>query len=90
VTSSEHYAVDGIEAGLVRLVADSGGSYLLPLPWLPADVRVGDVLEVLAISAGAGLIQLRRDAAEQQRRLERRREVLERLKGSDPGGDLTL
>lgn len=90
MTARDHVVVDGIEADVVRLVADAGVSYELPLSWLPADLHVGEVLEVIALSGGSGLVQLRRDRDEELRRLERRREVLERLKGTDPGGDLTL
>lgn len=90
MTAREHVVVDGIESGVARLVADGGVGFELPLAWLPADLLVGEVLEVVALSGEAGLVQLRRDRDERLRRLERRREVLERLEGSDPGGDLTL
>jgi hypothetical protein len=90
VTSRTYVAVDGIEVDVVRLVADGGDSFLLPLAWLPANLREGEVLEAIAVAGSSGLLQLRRAPEERHRRLERRREVLERLRGSDPGGDLTL
>lgn len=87
----QHYAVDEIEAGVARLVDDGGRDFTVPLAWLPLGARVGDVLEVNSFAgATGGLVSSRRDPDEQRRRLERGREVLQRLRGTDPGDDVIL
>ena len=91
MTGRSYYAVDEIEVGVVRLVDEGGRGFEVPLEWLPLNTRAGDVLEVSAFAGeGRSLASARRDDGERHRRLERNREVLGRLKGTDPGGDLEL
>lgn len=91
MTSSRLYAVDEIEAGVARLVDGDGRGFEVPLEWLPQGTRSGDVLEVSAFAGERhSLASARCDDDERRRRLERNREVLDRLRGADPGGDLAL
>lgn len=87
----EWYAVDRIEGDQVVLVGDSGGEVAVQLDRLPSAVTEGAVLGV-PVSASGGLDWdcARIDLAETQRRLREAREILEELRGRDPGGDIEL
>ncbi len=83
--------VDGIEAGVARLEDASGRTFEVPATWLPLESRPGDVLRVVAFGSGERrLVQLGRDEDERRRRLDSAREVLNRLKADDDGGDIEL
>lgn len=56
-----------------------------------ASFAASAVGEAREIQLGAGEIVLGRvDEAERERRLKRAQETLDRLRASDPGGDITL
>lgn len=83
--------VDGIEAGVARLEDASGRTFEVPATWLPLESRPGDVLRVVAFGSGERrLVQFGRDEDERRRRLDSAREVLNRLKADDDGGDIEL
>ena len=85
------YAVDRIEGVQAVLVGDSGDEVSVQLDRLPSEVTEGAVLSV-PVSASRGLDwdRARIDIAETQRRLREAREILEELRGRDPGGDIEL
>lgn len=74
-----YYAVDRIEGTIAVLVGDAGDQVELPR----AGLREGYVL------CWDGR-RLRRDRAEEKRRLRSARAQLEQLKRSDPGGNIRL
>ena len=83
--------VDGIEAGVARLEDASGRTFEVPATWLPLESRPGDVLRVVAFGSGERrLVQFGRDEDERRRCLDSAREVLNRLKADDDGGDIEL
>ena len=87
----EWYAVDRIERGLVVLVGDSGDEVSVQLDRLPSAVAEGAVLGVpVTATGGLDWDRARIDIAETQRRLREAREILEELRGRDPGGDIEL
>jgi hypothetical protein len=86
------YTIDRFEdGGWAVLEGEDGKVFDLPRELLPKEAEAGDVI---ALEAAYGeelsvlVLRLDRDATET--RLEASRSVLERLKGKDPGGDLTL
>ena len=69
----------------------SGRTFEVPATWLPLESRPGDVLRVVAFGSGERrLVQFGRDEDERRRRLDSAREVLNRLKADDDGGDIEL
>ena len=85
------FVVDGLEAGIARLADASGRSFEVPATWLPPGSRAGEVLRFAAFgSPDRSLVQLARDEQERRRRLDRAREILDRLRGGDEGGDVEL
>ncbi len=85
------YTVDRLEGDLAVLVGDEGVALDVPRNTLPVRVREGVVLRVRLAPDGrpdwsSGTV----DDAERERRLEQARERLERLRRTDPGGDVVL
>jgi hypothetical protein len=86
-----YYVVDRIEGKIAVLVADNGTAVDVPRGSLPIGVREGSVLQVLAREDGSlDWSGAELDEAERERRLKRAREMLERMRKRDPGGDVTL
>ena len=85
------YAVDRLERNIAVLVSDTGESVEMPRVELPAGVREGSVLRVRFGSQNqpdwsSAVI----DKQEEQRRLKEATDLLDEMKGSDPGEDITL
>jgi hypothetical protein len=85
------YAVDRIERNIAVLVSDAGETIEMPRVELPAGVREGSVLRLRFRPAkvpdwGSAVI----DKGEEQRRLKQAQQMLDEMKRSDPGGDVTL
>ena len=85
------YAVDRFEEKKAVLIGDSGETIEMPRVELPAGLSEGSVLRVrfgaqnLPDWASAVL-----DKEEEKRRLKEAKKLLDEMKGSDPGGDITL
>ena len=84
------YAVDRIEGKVAVLVADDGATIDVPRSKLPR-VREGSVLCVrLGANGRPDWSSAEIDKDEEERRLKRAGEMLDEMKRSDPGGDITL
>ena len=84
------YAVDRIEGKVAVLVADDGTTIDIARSKLPR-VREGSVLRVrLGANGEPDWSSAEIDKDEEERRLKRAREILDEMKRSDPGGDITL
>jgi DUF3006 family protein len=85
------YAVDRLEQGIAVLVSDSGATMQMPRVELPRGLREGAVLRVrfgaqnLPDWSSAVI-----DKKEEERRLREANKLLDEMKRSDPGGDITL
>ncbi len=91
MSSERHYAVDGIQHRTAVLVDDDGQQVLVPTSRLPREITEGKVLRVPVNHAGTpdwGRATV--DNEETERRRTEAREVLEELKGRDPGSDVKL
>jgi hypothetical protein len=88
---SAFYTVDRIEATVAVLVGDDGAAIDVPERALPVKVREGVVLRVrLAADGTPAWSSAALDSAERERRLQQARETLNRLRRTDPGGDVVL
>jgi hypothetical protein len=85
-------AVDRLEGRIAVLIADDGRELELPRRQLPKDARrEGVVLRVELSERGEPIWSSARvDREEEQRRLDDARRRLDRLKATDPGGDVSL
>jgi hypothetical protein len=85
-------AVDRLEARTAVLIADDGREYEVPRRQLPQDGRrEGAVLRVdLSASGDPIWPSATVDREEEGRRLDEARRRLERLRSTDPGGDISL
>jgi hypothetical protein len=85
------FVVDRIEGGKAVLVGDGGERHSVALARLPAGTEEDSVLRVARAAGGrpdwstAAL-----DDGERRRRIEESKRIYERLKKSDPGGDVVL
>ncbi len=86
------WVVDRIEGDVVVLVEDgTGGSADVALSELSSAVREGDVLRVSLHEDGSpDWASASPDEELRQARLARAQDVLDELKGRDPGGDVVL
>jgi len=87
------FVVDRLEDKMAVLVADADERQVdVPRRALPRDARrEGAVLRVTLTDTGVpDWSTAEVDRAEEQRRLEEARERLDKLKASDPGGDISL
>jgi hypothetical protein len=85
------YAVDRIEGKIVVLVADDGTTAEVPRATLPARLREGSVLRVrLGVNGRPDWSSAEIDQDEEERRLKEANDMLDEMKRSDPGGDITL
>ena len=85
------YTVDRIEGDVTVLVGDEGVALDVAGNLLPVRVREGVVLRVrLAPSGKPDWSSATIDDVERGRRLKQARERLDRLRRTDPGGDVVL
>ncbi len=88
--TTRFYAVDRIEGKTAVLVADDGTTIDVARSKLPR-VREGSVLRVrLGANGQPDWASAEVDKDEGERRLRRAGEMLDEMKRSDPGGDVTL
>ncbi len=85
------YVVDRLEGKIAVLVSDRGETIDLPSVGLPRGLREGSVLRVRFGAQNlpdwsTAVI----DKEEEKRRLEEAQRLLDEMKRSDPGGDITL
>ena len=85
------YSVDRLERAIAVLVGDDGVGLDVLKRTLPVTVREGVVLRVRLDPDGTpDWSSATIDDAERERRLREARDRLERLRGTDPGGDVVL
>ena len=85
------YSVDRLERAVAVLVGGDGVGLDVLKKTLPVKVREGVVLRVrLDADARPDWSSAVVDDAERERRLQEARDRLERLRGTDPGGDVVL
>jgi hypothetical protein len=85
------YSVDRLERAVAVLVADDGVGLDVLRRSLPVKLRDGLVLRVRLDAAGQpDWSSATVDDAERERRVQQARDRLERLRGTDPGGDVVL
>jgi len=85
------YSVDRLERAIAVLVGDDGVGLDVRKRTLPVTVREGVVLRVRLDADGTpDWSSATIDDAERERRLREARDRLERLRGTDPGGDVVL
>ena len=90
-TEHELWVVDRFEGGLAVLVGDEDGVIEVQAGHLPRGASAGDVLRISrdaqgVIRWGATVVDAEATAA----RREEAREILNELRGRDPGGDVVL
>jgi len=91
MSAEQVYAVDRIEGETAVLIGDNGAEVALPIRNLGCAVTAGVVLRVpLGRDGWPQWRRARVDAAEQALRENRGAEVLEDLRGRDPGGDVSV
>lgn len=89
--SSGFYTVDRIEGDIVVLVGDDGAALDVAHQGLPVRAREGLVLRVRLASDGTPeWSSATIDPAERERRLNEARDALNRLRRTDPGGDVVI
>ena len=85
------YSVDRLERAVAVLVGDDGVGRDVLKKTLPVKVREGVVLRVrLAADGKPDWSSATIDEAERERRINEARARLERLRETDPGGDVVL
>jgi len=84
------YAVDRLEGKFVIVVGDDGKSMDVERSKLPKGVREGTVLRVRIGPTGPDWSGAEIDRAEERRRREETKQLLDEMKKSDPGGDIKL
>jgi Protein of unknown function (DUF3006) len=85
------FSVDRFEGNVAVLVSDTGESAEMPRFELPKGLREGSVLRVpFGLQNRPDWSRAVLDKAEEERRRKEAQRTLDELKGSDPGGDITL
>lgn len=85
------YTVDRIEGAIAVLVGDDGVGMDVPTQTFPLRLHEGVVLRVRMHAAGTpDWSSAEIDPAERERRVNEARATLERLRRTDPGGDVVL
>lgn len=85
------YSVDRLEHAVAVLVGDDGVGLDVLKQSLPVKVREGMVLRVpLDADGHPNWSSATIDDAERERRVQQARDRLDRLRGTDPGGDVVL
>jgi hypothetical protein len=90
MSSAEFYVVDRMEGSVAVVVTDDGRSFDVPQRLLPKGSREGSVLRVTLRHGTPDWPHAIVDEEEQARRLRDARKTLDRMKKSDPGGDIEL
>ena len=72
------------------VVRDDDRSYDVPRARLPKGAREGSVLRVASVAGAPDWSTAKIDEAEGRRRDQEAQETLDRLKKTDPGGDVQL
>ncbi len=85
-----YYVVDRIEGKTAVVIGDDDQSFDVPVANLPKGSKEGTVLRVETAKASIDWARAHIDNAERERRLKAARENLDRLRASDPGGDIEL
>ena len=84
------YAVDRFAGGVAILIGDDGSQIEMPSAELPAGLKEGSVIRVQFQGLRPDWDNAVLDLEEEKRRREQARAALERMKRSDPGGDIQL
>ena len=85
------YVVDRLEGQVAVLATDDGATVDVERGRLPARVKEGTVLRIKVGPKGVpDWASAEIDSAEQEQRLKQARELLDQMKRTDPGGDITL
>lgn len=88
---ARRWVIDSLEEGIAAVEEDGARMLHVPAWLLPASAREGDVLCVERRDEGAAVsFRIEVDPAATQAALERSREEVSRLSGSDPGGEIVL
>jgi len=91
MTERHRWIVDRYEGPLAVVETDGAGTVDLPRWLLPAGTRTDDVLSVsVAGDAERTVVTVTRDPAATAAARDAARAAIDRLRGSDPGGDVTL
>jgi hypothetical protein len=90
VSEERIFVVDRIEGRHIVLIGDDESEVALTRPDIPLRVREGTVLRVTMVGDDPVWATARRDAEEEQRRLEDLERRMNDLRSRDPGGDLAL
>jgi DUF3006 family protein len=85
-----YYVVDRIEGKVAVVIGDDGQTFDVPVANLPKGSKEGTVLRVEMGKGSMDWSRAQIDTAERDRRLKAAREKLDRLRASDPGGDVEL
>jgi hypothetical protein len=85
-----YYVVDRVEGKTAVVVGDDGQSFDVPAADLPRGAKEGTVMRVEVAKGSIDWSRAQIDNAERDRRLKTAREQLDRLRASDPGGDVEL
>lgn len=84
------WTIDRIEEGVAALAGD-GRVLQIPVELLPAGIREGDVLRFEREDADTGItLRIHRDAEAAVRYRAEAAALLDELRRSDPGGNLSL
>jgi hypothetical protein len=86
----EFFVVDRIEGTTAIVVSDDGRTFDLPRDQLPHGSHEGTVLRATSTGRTLDWASATIDEGERQRRQKDARRTIDRLKKSDPGGDIQL
>ena len=82
--------MDRIEGKIAVVLRDDDRSYDVPRAQLPKKAREGSVLRVASVAGAPDWSTAVIEEAEERRRDREAQETLDRLKKTDPGGDVQL
>ena len=85
-----YWVVDRVEGRTAVVVGDDGRGFEVPIGDLPRGTREGTVLRIEAEKGTIDWSRAQVDNAERDRRLKAAREQLDRMRATDPGGDVEL
>lgn len=85
------FAVDRLSGGIAVLVGDDGKTVEMPSAELPQGLHEGSVLRVrFGLANQPDWSSAVIDKEEEQRRRKEAQRILDEMKRSDPGGDISL
>lgn len=85
------FAVDRFSGGIAVLVSDDGQTVEMPRAELPKGLHEGSVLRVgFGLASKPDWSSAVIDKEEEHRRRNEAKRILDEMKQSDPGGDITL